>query len=127
VKITLTTDQETFIRQAIKTGRLDRVEDVVTEALLLWEERERQRSEFLLSLDDARDSIARGEGIPITRESMRDLAEDVMRRGRERLDVERQTQARQCINFPDRPATILTGYGNILSEKVAAKQSPTGK
>jgi len=49
----------------------------VQEALALWEERERQRAEFLLSLDEARASLARGEGRIITQESMRELAEDV--------------------------------------------------
>jgi Arc/MetJ-type ribon-helix-helix transcriptional regulator len=92
MEITLTADQEAFVRQAIKMGRIDRAGDAVTEALLLWEERERQRSEFLTSLDDARASIARGEGVPITRESMRAVAEDVKRRGRERLAAERQAQ-----------------------------------
>jgi Arc/MetJ-type ribon-helix-helix transcriptional regulator len=93
MQVTLTPDQEVFVRQAIKTGRIDRVEDAVMEALLMWEERERIRSEFLLSLDEARDSIERGEGIPNTKESMRELAEDVKRRGRERLAAERRTQA----------------------------------
>jgi antitoxin ParD1/3/4 len=90
MEITLTPDQEAFVRQAIKSGRFDRAEDAVTEALLLWEERERLRSEFLISLDEAEASLDRGEGIPITRESMRELAEDVKRRGRERLAAERQ-------------------------------------
>jgi Arc/MetJ-type ribon-helix-helix transcriptional regulator len=51
MQITLTTDQEAFVLQAIKTGRFRRPEDAVTEALLLWEERELLRSEFLASLD----------------------------------------------------------------------------
>ena len=92
MEISLTSDQEAFVRQAIKTGRIDRAEDAVTEALLLWEERERRQSDFLLSLDDARASIARGEGIPITQESMRAVSEDVKRRGRERLAVERHAK-----------------------------------
>ncbi len=90
MEITLSQEQEAFVRQAIETGRIDRAEDAVTEALLLWEERERLRSEFLTSLDEARDSIARGEGIPITQASMLALTEDVKRRGRERLAPEPQ-------------------------------------
>jgi hypothetical protein len=57
----------------------------VREALALWEERERQRAEFLLTLDDARASLARGEGRVITQESMRQLASEVEERGRARL------------------------------------------
>jgi hypothetical protein len=44
-------------------------------------------AEFRKTLDAAEASIGRGEGIPITRESMRELAEDVKRRGHERLAV----------------------------------------
>jgi antitoxin ParD1/3/4 len=90
--VELTPAQEAFIQQAIATGRLGRAEDAVTEALLLWEERERHRSEFLASLDEAEASLDRGEGIPITLESVRELSEDVKRRGRVRLAAERQQQ-----------------------------------
>ena len=56
------------------------------EAIELWEEENaRVLAEFRKTLDAAEASIARGEGIPITRENMRELAEDVKRRGRERL------------------------------------------
>jgi hypothetical protein len=63
----------------------------VQEALALWEERERQRAEFLITLDDARASISRGEGRVITEESMRELAEEVKERGRVRLLAELAT------------------------------------
>jgi hypothetical protein len=42
----------------------------VTEALLLWEEREVLRSELIASFNEARASIARGEGRIITQASM---------------------------------------------------------
>ena len=48
-------------------------------------ERERGRVEFLATLDDARASLARGEGRAITGESMRELATKVRDRGRARL------------------------------------------
>jgi hypothetical protein len=57
-------------------------------ALALWEERERQRAAFLLTLDDAKASLARAEGRVITQESMRQLAEEVKERGRTRLLAE---------------------------------------
>jgi antitoxin ParD1/3/4 len=90
MNVQFTPDQEAFIRQAIETGRLHSADEAVREALGLWEQRERGRAEFRASLDEARASIARGEGIPITPDSMRELAEDVKRRGRERLAAERQ-------------------------------------
>ncbi len=86
--IALTPDQEAFVRQAIKTGRIERAEDVVTEALLLWEERELVRAEFVASLDRAKASLARGEGRVITRDSMQTLAEEAKQRLRARLAVE---------------------------------------
>jgi Arc/MetJ-type ribon-helix-helix transcriptional regulator len=89
MEIDLTPDQKAFVRQAIESGRILRQEDAVKEALLLWETQERTRIELLAAVDEAEASIAPGEGLPVTRESMRELAEDVKRRGRERLSAER--------------------------------------
>ena len=58
------------------------------EALALWEERERQRAQFLLTLDRAKAALMRGEGRVITEESMRELASQVKERGRVRLLAE---------------------------------------
>jgi putative addiction module CopG family antidote len=91
MEVHLTPDQEAFVRQAIESGRLHRPEDAVEEALSLWEERERKRAEFLATLDEAKASLARGEGRIITQESVRELAEDVKRRGRERLAAEQSS------------------------------------
>jgi Arc/MetJ-type ribon-helix-helix transcriptional regulator len=66
-------------------------QDAVREALALWEERERQRTEFLLTLDDSRVSLSRGEGRVITQESMHQLASEVKERGRARLLAELTT------------------------------------
>jgi putative addiction module CopG family antidote len=85
MEVTLALDQEAFIRRAIDSGRFNHAEEAVKEALLLWEERERRRTDILMALDDAEASIARGEGIAITPKSMKDLAADVKRRGRARF------------------------------------------
>jgi putative addiction module CopG family antidote len=85
MEVTLTADQQAFVEQAIQNGRLHNEEEAVREALALWEERERKRFEFLASLQAAEASIERGEGWEITPESMKALAEDTKKRGRERL------------------------------------------
>ena len=54
MKITVTPEQEALIEQALKTGRLDRPEDALTEALLLWEEREALRLQLIGNLEAAR-------------------------------------------------------------------------
>ena len=91
MNVHLTPDQKAFARRAIESGRLHSEEDAVEEALALWEERERQRAEFLLTLDDARASLSRGEGRVITQESMQQLASEVKERGRARLLAELTT------------------------------------
>ena len=91
MEVQLTPDQKSFVRQTIESGRLRREEDAVKEALSLWEERERRRLEIFAAVDEAEASLARGEGRTITQESMRELAEDVKRRGRARLVAEQQT------------------------------------
>jgi len=91
MEVHLTPDQKAIVRQAIEMGRFRREEDAVQEALSLWEERERRRLEILAAVDEAEASLARGEGHVITQESMRELAEEVKRRGRARLAAEQQT------------------------------------
>jgi hypothetical protein len=61
----------------------------LTSAISLWEERERARAELVASLDAAEASLERGEGRGITRESMRELAEEVKRDMRDRLAAEK--------------------------------------
>lgn len=88
MEVNLTPDQRAFVQRAIDSGRFEREEDAIEEALRLWEERERRKEEMLAALDAAEASLAEGEGRPITERSMDDLAEDVKRRGRRRLTVE---------------------------------------
>jgi hypothetical protein len=83
-----TRDQEALIRHAMAAGRIERPEDAAAQAMALWDERERRRAEILAAVDEAEASLARGEGIDITHESMRALAEDVKQRGRARLEAE---------------------------------------
>jgi antitoxin ParD1/3/4 len=92
MEIHLTPDQRAFVRQAIESGRIHREEDAIQEALSLWEERERVRTEILAAVDSAEASIARGEGRVITQESMRQLAEEVKQRGRGRLAAEQSSR-----------------------------------
>ena len=89
--IELSSDQQAFIRDGIRSGRFKRPEDAVQEALLLWEERERRRLEILTAVGKAEDSLARGGGRTVrTREEAQQLAQDVKRRGRARLDAEQK-------------------------------------
>lgn len=92
MELRLTAQQEECIRHAIASGRIRSHEDALQEALSLWEQRERRRAEFSSTLDDAKTSLARGEGRIITQESMRDLAETVKQRGLARIAAEQQTQ-----------------------------------
>jgi Arc/MetJ-type ribon-helix-helix transcriptional regulator len=88
VEVELTAEQQDFIRRAVASGRIPNVERAVQEALALWVERERRREEILAAIDEAEASLAQGEGLIITKSSMRDLAEDVKRRGRTLLRAE---------------------------------------
>ena len=89
MEVHLTPDQKAFIREAIETGRLQREEDALQEAMSLWEERERRRLEILAAVDKAEVSLARGEGRRIaTREEVTQLADDIKRRGLARLSAE---------------------------------------
>jgi Arc/MetJ-type ribon-helix-helix transcriptional regulator len=93
MEVELTPDQRAFVRQAIETGRVHSEEDAVWEALSLWEERERTRAEILADVDAAEVSVAGGKGRVITEQSMRELADEVKRRGRARLALEPTTRS----------------------------------
>lgn len=88
MEVQLTSDQRAFARRAVEAGRLESEEGAVREALALWEERERRRIKFRATIDEARASVARGEGRVITQESMRELSAQVRERGRARLIAE---------------------------------------
>ena len=95
MEIQLTPDQKAFIRQAIASGRLNREDDAVREALSLWEERERTRAEILAAVDEAESSLGKRKrthhySAVHTQQSMRNLAQEVMQRGRARLKAERR-------------------------------------
>ena len=89
MNVELTPDQRAMVKRGIESGRFTHEEEAVQEALALWEERERRRLQILASLDEAEASLARGEGRPITEESMTALAKDIKRRGRTRLAAKR--------------------------------------
>lgn len=86
--VQLSPDQKAFLRHAIESGRLQREEDAVQEALLLWEERERRRLEILLAAGRAEASLARGEGRRVTTpDEAKKLVDEVKRRGMARLSA----------------------------------------
>jgi putative addiction module CopG family antidote len=88
MEVQLTPDQKAFAREAIEGGRLRHEEDVVREALALWEERERTRAEILALVDEAEASHRRDTSHVVTEGSVRDLAARVKQRGRARLAAE---------------------------------------
>jgi len=94
MNVELTPDQRAFVQKAIESGRFKREEEAVEEALALWEERERRRLEILAMLDEADAELARGDGIPITEESMKALAEEIKENLRRRIAAERSATPR---------------------------------
>ena len=85
MEVHLTPDQKAFVRLAIESGRVRSEQEAIKEALSLWEERERKRTEILAAVDSAEASLARGEGRPITEMSIQQLSNDIKRRGRDRI------------------------------------------
>lgn len=70
----------------IASGRIARPEDAVAQALADWVKRERERAEFIASLDEADAEYGRGESIRIaSEEQRRALVDDIVRRSQARL------------------------------------------
>lgn len=94
VNVELTADQRAFVQKAIDSGRLSSAEEAIEQALALWERRERRRLEIIAMVEEAEDSLARGEGIPITEESMKALADETKQRVRRRIAAEQSKTSR---------------------------------
>jgi putative addiction module CopG family antidote len=93
MEVQLTSDQKAFVRQGIESGRYNREEDALREALSLWEHRERRRAEILAAVDQAEASFARGEGRRISsREEAAQLADEIKQRGMARLTREKDSR-----------------------------------
>ena len=94
MKVHISPDQRAFIQEGIESGRFRNEEDALQEALALWEERERRRSEILGAVDKAERSIARGKSRVITPTSMRVLAKRIKQRGRSRMQQRQNPTSR---------------------------------
>jgi Arc/MetJ-type ribon-helix-helix transcriptional regulator len=83
MEITLSSEQQAFVRIAVADGRVHSEEEAVQQALALWEERERVRLDFISTLDQARASLARGEGRTLSSEDdFQQFAALIKQRGR---------------------------------------------
>lgn len=80
--VELTPDQKALVRHAIETGRLQREEDAVLEALSLWEERERRLLELNAALDEAEADLEAGRHADYTDETLPRLAAELKREAR---------------------------------------------
>ena len=86
MQIELTPEQDDVVRHAIAAGRIARPEDAVAQALAEWILRERERAEFIASLDRAEAEHERGASIRVdTEEQRRALVDDIAKRSEARL------------------------------------------
>jgi predicted transcriptional regulator len=92
MEIRLSPDQEAHLA-ALATSAGRSPDEIVQEAVALWEERENARvlAQFRATLDTAEASLGQGKGRVITQESMRELANEVHQRGLARLAAEQET------------------------------------
>jgi hypothetical protein len=67
MEVQVTPGQIALVCEAIRSGRLRREEDAGSEALFLWEARERTRTEILAAVDAAEESLARVKGARLRR------------------------------------------------------------
>jgi Arc/MetJ-type ribon-helix-helix transcriptional regulator len=76
-EVQFTPAQEAFVRQAIESGRLQRAEDAIQQALSLWEKQERNRVEILAALDEAEADLQTGQYADYTDVTLPLLAEQL--------------------------------------------------
>jgi Arc/MetJ-type ribon-helix-helix transcriptional regulator len=82
MEVQFTPEQEAFIRQAISSGRLNRAEDAIQQALSLWEKQERNRVEILAAFDEAEADLQIGQYDDYADETLLLLADQLKAEGR---------------------------------------------
>lgn len=83
----LAPDVKEYVNAKVKEGVYASIEEVLEDAVLSMRRRKEEQQARLVT---AEASLVRGEGRPVTEESMRQLAEDVKQRGRARLAAEKE-------------------------------------
>jgi predicted transcriptional regulator len=83
MSIHLRPDQEAELRHYAQVMGRD-PDELAAEAVARFLEQQSQRAELIAELDAAEEEFERGEFTEYTAEGLRELAEDVKRRGRER-------------------------------------------
>jgi len=74
MKIELTPDQQALVAAAVASGRFDREEDAVLEALVQWEQRERWHAKVLMDVSDADEAPRKPATERVKRQSIATLA-----------------------------------------------------
>ena len=78
IQVSLTDEDEAFVRRRIASGHNHDADDVIHEALRLLDEQERQRVQLRAALAIGLDQIERGETVPWTPDLLSDLFEEVL-------------------------------------------------
>jgi putative addiction module CopG family antidote len=82
MEVQLSPEEEAFVREALKTGRIHRAEQAVHEALRLWEKQERNRIEIIAALDEADADLEAGRYSDYTEGTSPQLASELKREAR---------------------------------------------
>ena len=86
MEIALSPAQEEYIQLGVASGRYATPETAVGEALMQWEERQRQRLEILSAIDISRAEFERGDFREVSsRQEAADFARTISERGAARL------------------------------------------
>jgi Arc/MetJ-type ribon-helix-helix transcriptional regulator len=93
MEVVLTESQQALARMAVESGRLSSIEEAGRQAMLLWEDYERERLDIVRSLEESMAAYRRGEYRRVeTEEDRAQMIADIRRRGLARLQSE-STQA----------------------------------
>lgn len=85
MEIELTPEQDSLVNLGIEQGRLQRREDAVRDAMVLWEDRERARIELLAELEAGDSEPEENDIVLGSDEAVAAFFEDIKKRGRAKL------------------------------------------
>jgi antitoxin ParD1/3/4 len=92
MNITLSPQLEEIVRRMVESGGYDSPEDVIRQALELLDRRDKNLAWLRKEVQKGLDQLERGEYTVYDEQGLKDLAERVKARGRERLKAEQRQQ-----------------------------------
>ena len=93
MEVDLSPEQQAFIRAGIESGRYQRPEEAIQEALRQWEDRQRSLAQLQALVDEGMDDLEQGRYTDYSDETLPELFQQIKSEGRTLLATRSETKS----------------------------------